>query len=516
MIPPGLTEPEVLAGLRAFPDAQRLLAGESLDLVPGSDNLVANPSGESGVPSSVSPSGTSTTLLNLILNPSFEVSTADWVAAASGGTTLTTFARQSGWAKDGTWAARYTASVGTAGSVNFVNATAPTTKPACTVGEWITARCSAYILTNTSQIVFTINWFTAAGAFLSTSTDVAAAGVTGLREFVVTAQAPATAGLFNVTMQVSNVIGTVDMYFDSVLLARSATPLAYFDGDTYGYGWTGTAHASTSQPVGSTVDSTAWARTGTHSSRLRITRDDVATLAVGRTPSGVNGIPVTPGNWYAARVSVHPAALGNPVATQRAVIYWYTAAGAAASTVSTAGPNVPTEVEAVGDQYVIAQAPANAAFAAVSSNMSTTVAVVGSLYIIDTDAYMLVDLGTTTPLSSGGTTNPADVPVYVEPEAAFLPSASYTPVGVITVGWHDTTVQPYAGCFAVVAESRPEMADLVGEILRVGGEREREVLVYVLGRADVDQPISLSRRAFLALSGLWREELSALVWKVTQ
>ena len=44
--------------------------------------------------------------------------------------------------------------------------------------------------------------------------------------------------------------------------------------------------------------------------------------------------------------------------------------------------------------------------------------------------------------------------------------------------------------------------------------RDQEVLVYVLGRADVPQPISLARRAFLGLSGLWREDLSALVWRV--
>ena len=86
-------------------------------------------------------------------------------------------------------------------------------------------------------------------------------------------------------------------------------------------------------------------------------------------------------------------------------------------------------------------------------------------------------------------------------------------IGTFAVGWHDTNVQPYRGCFAVVGQAVPGMADLVGDVLRVDAMGS-EVLVYVLGRADVPEAISLSRRAFLALSGLWRDDLFAVVWRM--
>ena len=86
-------------------------------------------------------------------------------------------------------------------------------------------------------------------------------------------------------------------------------------------------------------------------------------------------------------------------------------------------------------------------------------------------------------------------------------------VGTFTVGWHDTSVQPYRGAFAVVNQVDPALRDLVGEVLRVNA-RDQEVLVYVLGRQDVPHSISLARRAFLALSGLYRDDLFAVVWRM--
>ena len=87
-------------------------------------------------------------------------------------------------------------------------------------------------------------------------------------------------------------------------------------------------------------------------------------------------------------------------------------------------------------------------------------------------------------------------------------------LGSFTVGWHDTLAQPYRGSFAVVSDTQPQLVDLVGDVLRVSA-RGQSVLVYVLGRATVPQPISLARRPFMALSGLYRDELVALVERVT-
>ena len=102
---------------------------------------------------------------------------------------------------------------------------------------------------------------------------------------------------------------------------------------------------------------------------------------------------------------------------------------------------------------------------------------------------------------------------FVNAQAAFGEGAE-EPLGLFTVGWHDTSVQPYRGCFAVVSDAQADVADLVGDVIRVRARGE-EVYVYVLGRADVPHPISLARRAFLAVSGLWRDDVQATVWRVT-
>ena len=97
---------------------------------------------------------------------------------------------------------------------------------------------------------------------------------------------------------------------------------------------------------------------------------------------------------------------------------------------------------------------------------------------------------------------------------AVLGEGTEESVGVFTVGWHDTSVQPYRGCFAVVSDAQADLADLVGDVICVHARGE-EVYVYVLGRADVPHTISLARRAFLAVSGLWRDDVQGSVWRVT-
>lgn len=77
------------------------------------------------------------------------------------------------------------------------------------------------------------------------------------------------------------------------------------------------------------------------------------------------------------------------------------------------------------------------------------------------------------------------------------------------VGWHDTSVHPESGAFAVVGIDAG-LGDWIGEVLQVTGNG-RAVFVYVLGSADVPTGLSLSRRAFASLSALAAESLLALV-----
>ena len=95
-----------------------------------------------------------------------------------------------------------------------------------------------------------------------------------------------------------------------------------------------------------------------------------------------------------------------------------------------------------------------------------------------------------------------------------LDSTTSEVVGSMMIGWHDTTAQPYRGSFAVVSDAVPQMVDLVGDVVRVSWQGN-SVLVYVLGRASVPHPLSLARRPFMALSGLYREQLVGLVERMT-
>jgi hypothetical protein len=80
----------------------------------------------------------------------------------------------------------------------------------------------------------------------------------------------------------------------------------------------------------------------------------------------------------------------------------------------------------------------------------------------------------------------------------------------MTCGWHGTRLDPRRGSFALVRREG-EFAlgddnDLIGERVRVT-YRDRSVNVYVVGDADLDDDISLSRRAFAALGLLSTEFL---------
>lgn len=79
----------------------------------------------------------------------------------------------------------------------------------------------------------------------------------------------------------------------------------------------------------------------------------------------------------------------------------------------------------------------------------------------------------------------------------------------LSIGWHGTETEALAGATAVVADGAG-LDELFGEVLKVT-VGTRSTFVYVLGARAVPAPLSLSRRAFLALGLLSHESLLAVV-----
>ncbi|MBA2751593.1 MAG: hypothetical protein H0U41_05050 [Actinobacteria bacterium] len=82
-------------------------------------------------------------------------------------------------------------------------------------------------------------------------------------------------------------------------------------------------------------------------------------------------------------------------------------------------------------------------------------------------------------------------------------------VGQADVGWHGTSVHEESGSVCLVRFGS-DYADLVGEYLlfTVG---PNSLVAYCYERADVAADISLARRPFLHLAGLYRDTISARV-----
>lgn len=86
--------------------------------------------------------------------------------------------------------------------------------------------------------------------------------------------------------------------------------------------------------------------------------------------------------------------------------------------------------------------------------------------------------------------------------------------GESSIGWHDTNAAlsgpaTIPGALAVARIGGPHL-HLVGEILRIS-TRDKEVFVYCAGSADVPADLSLYRRAFFHLAGLYTERLQVLL-----
>lgn len=203
-----------------------------------------------GVPSPVvdleRPDGGLVVVTNLVTNPSFEVDTAGWAVNAFGGA----LTRESGWASVGAWAGRYIKT-----GTGYGGAITPTGTAGMPVvgGAAYSFRAVLNIASNPQAIRCLLTWYTAAGAVDSTGYGTAeqvAAGLTGVRTLTFTnVAAPAAAAFVAVEIASTGNMGAADtlsFYFDAVMLTAGSTVPAYGDGDTAGWQWTGTPHASTS------------------------------------------------------------------------------------------------------------------------------------------------------------------------------------------------------------------------------------------------------------------------------
>lgn len=209
--------------------------------------------------------GAPTSRTNLCLNPSFETNTTFWAGA------LGTISRVVASSPSGVAYLNYTSTDGTTPGGNQVN----TALHPVTAGKVYTGSASVKALVTGTLYRITLNWYTAASAFISGVTYTTTGNLSGsvFTRLAVTGVAPATA------TQVRLVISTVSALpsgvgsgfnIDAVLIEQVDQLLPYFDGSTPGASWTGGAHASASTlPVSADVTITRSDANGTGPVRLR-------------------------------------------------------------------------------------------------------------------------------------------------------------------------------------------------------------------------------------------------------
>jgi hypothetical protein len=84
----------------------------------------------------------------------------------------------------------------------------------------------------------------------------------------------------------------------------------------------------------------------------------------------------------------------------------------------------------------------------------------------------------------------------------------------VTAEWHGTSLDERRGAFALVREGGP-LEELVGERVRVT-RRSREAYVYIVGSTDdMDEDLSLTRRAWMALADAAEESIDLRLQVVT-
>ncbi len=103
---------------------------------------------------------------------------------------------------------------------------------------------------------------------------------------------------------------------------------------------------------------------------------------------------------------------------------------------------------------------------------------------------------------------------FPEAQALMAGSPVYGTSQYVRTGWHDTLVHPLEGAFALI-DPESGLDDFIGQILGVHYPGRPSIYVYCYTYAGLPYPLSLSRRAFLALELLTAEEILTRVEVVT-
>lgn len=226
-----------------------------------SNNTGSNPASGSNMSMStvtVAQSSTSAALgtfyTNLCSNPSFETNTTGWAAID----TRTTIARVTSPA-GAVGSACLAMTMNTApGNAPGVQVNMPTLITGIVAGKnyTVTAKFRSAAVSRIPNI--TINWFDSSNNLISSSSPSGVAGTstTAWNEVAFLAASPTNATKAQIYISVTTLNQASNMpngevhYVDAVMLAQSATQIAYFDGASVlsgtTYAWTGTANNSTS------------------------------------------------------------------------------------------------------------------------------------------------------------------------------------------------------------------------------------------------------------------------------
>lgn len=169
---------------------------------------------------------------NLILNPDFEVDVTQWTANAGGALTQSLAQFFSGAAS-----ALFTLNTTTATATSFFATIATVVGQSYTVSAYVRNSVGSRSVkltaqaTDSSTVALSSSWQRISATFVATATTA------------------------NVTLSATTTGAVSDAFYVDAVLAENATTLGtYFDGDTYGSIWTGTAGASTSLSISTTID----------------------------------------------------------------------------------------------------------------------------------------------------------------------------------------------------------------------------------------------------------------------
>jgi hypothetical protein len=188
--------------------------------------------------------------LNLVPNPSAEVDTAGW-AVLPGATSTIVLSRVADWAAPGAGAASFRAAGNVATGESAYAHTDFLVLPDPSAPQFAAVEVDVGALPAGAGVAVLVNWWTAGVAYNGQTAGnlLSADGRTTL--LATPPPGSVYAVVYVGVYGGAGPGGAYEVRFDAAMLAESAVPLGYFDGDSDGGGgWVGAAHASASeQPI---------------------------------------------------------------------------------------------------------------------------------------------------------------------------------------------------------------------------------------------------------------------------